>query len=461
VQASNNYERRGISYIMADDEPKSLGRCSVFTYGVGHMLNDITAACWYTYLLLYLTDIGLSPSNAATVTLTGQFADAFMTIIAGELINRFGHLKLWHGMGCLLVAVSFTSLFGGCLPCKILGSDSPIVQTAGYCLSAVIFCSGWSCTQISHMSMVNGVTLNPTSRVACVSCRNAFTMIASLILYAIALFIFNKKTSSSQVEIKNQYQFMAYMSIFIGAVFVIIFQLGTKEPSLKQESDGKRAAASWRYWLKKVLYYQVLSIYVLTRVVTNVSQTFLAVYVINDLRMSPSSKALVPAIIYLTSFITSVLLQELKWSGERLKAFFSAGGLLWLFCGTSVIFLPINMNAFMYVLSVLIGIANALMMVTAIGMESELVDKDLDGSAFVYGSLGFIDKVLCGVFLYFLESYERKDPVACDPAYPCFSVTRFSLGFIPGISSLIGVIIAFFIRSHTSHPKTSTEPLLA
>ncbi|KAF3637727.1 putative major facilitator superfamily domain-containing protein 12-like [Capsicum annuum] len=326
AKASNNYERRGISYIMADDEPKSLGRCSVFTYGVGHMLNDITAACWYTYLLLYLTDIGLSPSNAATVTLTGQFADAFMTIIAGELIDRFGHLKLWHGMGCLLVAVSFTSLFGGCLPCKILGSDSPIVQTAGYCISAVIFCSGWS--------MVNGVTLNPTSRVACVSCRNAFTM----------------------------YQFMAYMSIFIGAVFVIIFQLGTKEPSLKQESDGKRAAASWRYWLKKVLYYQVLSIYVLTRVVTNVSQTFLAVYVINDLRMSPSSKALVPAIIYLTSFITSVLLQELKWSGERLKAFFSAGGLLWLFCGTSVIFLPINMNTLMYVLSVLIGIANALMM---------------------------------------------------------------------------------------------------
>jgi len=46
---------------MVDDEPKSLGRCSVFTYGVGHMLNDITSSCWYTYLLLYLTDIGLSP----------------------------------------------------------------------------------------------------------------------------------------------------------------------------------------------------------------------------------------------------------------------------------------------------------------------------------------------------------------------------------------------------------------
>lgn len=48
---------------MQDEEvgSKPLGRCSVFTYGVGHMLNDITSACWFTYLLVFLTDIGLSP----------------------------------------------------------------------------------------------------------------------------------------------------------------------------------------------------------------------------------------------------------------------------------------------------------------------------------------------------------------------------------------------------------------
>lgn len=46
-----------------DDESctKPIGRCSVFYYGVGHMLNDITSACWFTYLLVFLTDIGLSP----------------------------------------------------------------------------------------------------------------------------------------------------------------------------------------------------------------------------------------------------------------------------------------------------------------------------------------------------------------------------------------------------------------
>ncbi len=48
---------------MGDDEElptQPPGRLSVFYYGAGHMLNDITAACWFTYLLLFLTDIGLS-----------------------------------------------------------------------------------------------------------------------------------------------------------------------------------------------------------------------------------------------------------------------------------------------------------------------------------------------------------------------------------------------------------------
>uniref|UniRef100_A0A7N2LBR1 Uncharacterized protein n=1 Tax=Quercus lobata TaxID=97700 RepID=A0A7N2LBR1_QUELO len=44
-----------------DSFTKPLGRPSIIYYGMGHMLNDIIAACWFTYLLLFLTDIGLSP----------------------------------------------------------------------------------------------------------------------------------------------------------------------------------------------------------------------------------------------------------------------------------------------------------------------------------------------------------------------------------------------------------------
>lgn len=47
---------------MDDDScTQPVGRCAVFYYGVGHMLNDVTSACWFTYLLIFLTDIGLPP----------------------------------------------------------------------------------------------------------------------------------------------------------------------------------------------------------------------------------------------------------------------------------------------------------------------------------------------------------------------------------------------------------------
>ncbi|XP_015072207.1 major facilitator superfamily domain-containing protein 12-like [Solanum pennellii] len=443
-----------------NEEAKPLGRWSVLAYGVGHVLNDITSTYWYTYLLLYLTSIGMPPKQVAALAITAQFTDATMTIIAGVLIDRFGHFKIWHVVGTVLVSAAFYSFFWGvCVPCKIIGIDTPLVQMIGYYMFDILFSGGWSCTQVSHMAMVNGLTLDQTSRVACVSCRNAFTMVASLIVYGIGFFIFN--SSVKQVEIKEQYHLLATITVLIGCFFVILFHLGTKEPSVKQVSHmTNRRGSSWKRWLKNGLYYRVASIYVLTRVVTNISQVFLALYVISDLHMSQSSKALVPAIIYLCSFITSIFLQELEWNNHRLKAIFSAGGLLWLFCSAVVLSLPINMNVFMYILSVVIGIANAFLMVTSVGMESELVDKEVEGCAFVYGSLGFVEKVLCGVMLYILESYESVTPASCNPAYPCFTVTRFSLGFIPGVAALVGVIVTCFTKFRTSLPEPLTEPLL-
>ncbi|XP_057981881.1 uncharacterized protein LOC131167094 isoform X2 [Malania oleifera] len=453
---------------MGDDESgsKPLERRSVLYYGVGHMLNDITSSCWFTYLLVFLTDIGLSPSDAATVMLSGQIADGFATIFAGELIDRFGHFKIWHGAGSVLVAVSFSSVFGGCMPCKIFGTTSSAMQTVGYSVFAAIFNVGWAATQVSHMSMVNCITLNSTSRVALASCRNAFTMVANLSLYAIAFIVFNVSKARTHVDTENQYHWIAYLSIIIGSCFVGVFHLGTKEPRLKQGFQGKsHRRISWTYWFKKVLYYQVAVVYMLTRLVTNVSQALLALYAINDLQMAQSSKALVPAIIYICSFIVSILLQEISWNGQRLKAFYSTGGILWIFCGAGILLLPRNLSGFMYILSVVIGIANALMTVTGVGMQSFLVGEDLNGCAFVYGSLSFLDKISCGLALYILESHESTSPkmLWCNSIsmLGCFSITRYGLGLLPAFCALVGSAVTCSMELSTPISRTSMEPFLA
>ncbi|KAL5549501.1 hypothetical protein UlMin_004732 [Ulmus minor] len=451
-----------------DSFTKPLGRLSVFYYGIGHMLNDITASCWFTYLLIFLTDIGLSPREAAIVMLSGQIADGFATIFTGELIDRFGHFKIWHGAGSVLVAISFSSVFGGCLPCTIFGTWSLTFQTVSYSTFAAIFNVGWAVTQVAHMSMVNCITLNSTSRVVLASCRNAFTMVASLSLYAVALVVFNVVGAKSHAGIENQYRWIAYISIFIGCCFVVLFLFGTQEPRLKIGVQGSgNARISWIYWFKRVLYYQVALVYMLTRLVVNVSQAYLAFYVINDLQMGQSAKALVPAIIYIFSFIVSVSLQEIAWTGHRLKAYYTAGGIIWVFCGAAILILPQRMSGFMYLLSVFIGVANALMMVTGVSMQSVLIDRDLNGCAFVCGSLSFLDKISCGIALYILQSYQNihtgsSSPVqAINSNHIYFSVTRFGLGLVPAFCSLMAVAVTYTMKLQHHFSKPLVEPLLA
>ncbi|KAF8380062.1 hypothetical protein HHK36_027532 [Tetracentron sinense] len=297
-------------------------------------------------LLLFQITLNINSENKGnkhTLKIQGGTSICQMMLVEyqrrlDDKIDRFGHFKIWHGAGSVLVAVSFSSVFGGCPPCKIFGTNSTTMQTVGYSMFAAIFNVGWAAIQVSHMSMVNCITRNSTSRVVLASCRNAFTM----------------------------YFWIAYLSIFIGCCFVTIFLIGTKEQRLKQGMQGKNhQRISWANWFKKVLYYQVALVYVLTRLVTNVSQTLFAFYVINDLQITQSSKALVPAIIYICSFVVSVILQEITWTGQCLKAFYTAGGILWIFFGAGILFLPSSMHALMYLLSITIGVANALMVVCA------------------------------------------------------------------------------------------------
>lgn len=78
-----------------DDESctEPVGRCSVFYYGVGHMLNDVTSACWFTYLLVFLTDIGLPPRLA----LYQLFAYLFnLYFKPGIYVLSISHCLQWH-----------------------------------------------------------------------------------------------------------------------------------------------------------------------------------------------------------------------------------------------------------------------------------------------------------------------------------------------------------------------------
>lgn len=59
----------------------------IWGYGVGHFINDLTATCWFNYLLLFLKEVVKSPVASAAI-LAGQIADGLATPIVGQLSDR-------------------------------------------------------------------------------------------------------------------------------------------------------------------------------------------------------------------------------------------------------------------------------------------------------------------------------------------------------------------------------------
>jgi len=82
------------------------------SYGVGHVLNDVCASMWFTYLLVFFhLVLEFDAASAGVLMLVGQVADALATPLVGLEVDRgaagcgwnclrgFGHRKTWHLVG--------------------------------------------------------------------------------------------------------------------------------------------------------------------------------------------------------------------------------------------------------------------------------------------------------------------------------------------------------------------------
>nr|GEU80384.1 major facilitator superfamily domain-containing protein 12-like isoform X1 [Tanacetum cinerariifolium] len=121
------------------------------------------------------------------------------------------------------------------------------------------------------------------------------------------------------------------------------------------------------------------------------------------------------------------------------------------------------MKNIMYFLSLVIGIANALITVTGVSMQSYLVGEDVKGCAFVYGSLSFLDKVSCGFALWVLELYQNTNVVAltaCTPICSCYSISRYGFGLVPAVCALVAVVVTCTMKLEKPRLRPLKVPLL-
>ena len=74
---------------MAEVRTPNVKKLTKFGYGNGHVLNDVCASMWFSYLLLYFHNvIHLDNFYAGLIILVGQIADGIFTILVGVLLDR-------------------------------------------------------------------------------------------------------------------------------------------------------------------------------------------------------------------------------------------------------------------------------------------------------------------------------------------------------------------------------------
>ena len=179
----------------------------------------------------------------------------------------------------------------------------------------------------------------------------------------------------------------------------------------------------------------------LVRIAVNVTmsvQPFYLIHVTGFTRSednpTPIAIALTPLVSYITSLIFSVLLYKPMVQKMRNRFYPLFLSILIITLGSfPYVFLDKDPGTrwLVYLLSSIQGVGLAIMLNTATSLISDVIGKDAESSAFVYGAYSFFDKVANGIIIFIITSKYNENPTAL----------RWIIGTIPIICS----VSAFFL----------------
>ncbi|XP_069733853.1 major facilitator superfamily domain-containing protein 12 [Phaenicophaeus curvirostris] len=424
------------------------------SFAAGHFLNDLCASLWFTYLLLYLHAVlGYGHRLAGALLLAGQAADGLCTPLLGYETDRsagcgrYGRRKSWHLAGTTCVLVSFPFIFSPCLGCK---ENTPEWAAFIYYLPFIlIFQFGWAATQISHLSLIPELVSSDHEKVELTAFRYAFTVMANITVYGLAWLLLNFQvdqpdhTEHLGVQDVPVFRDLSLIVVGVGAVFSLIFHLGTKEKpytgSLPQSEENvallQKEPTSpahplliWKDWLLEPAFYQVAALYMSTRLIVNLSQTYIAMYLTNSLLLPKKYIATIPLVMYVSGFLSSFLMKPVnKWIGRNLTYFV---GILVVLAFASWVTLAREMGAEIYGAAVLLGAGSATILVTSLSMTADLIGTNTHSSAFVYGAMSFTDKMANGLAVMAIQNLHPCPTELCCPA--CISFYHWVMVVVTG-----------------------------
>uniref|UniRef100_A0A8C6WKI1 Major facilitator superfamily domain-containing protein 12 n=1 Tax=Neogobius melanostomus TaxID=47308 RepID=A0A8C6WKI1_9GOBI len=466
----------------------SLPLCRRLSYAVGHFLNDLCASMWFTYLLVFYHNVlGFKNTYAGVLLLVGQIADGICTPLIGYESDRapgcgnYGKRKSWHLMGTLSVVLSFSFIFNQCLGCSSLTPQW--ASMLFFVPFIVVFQFGWAAVQISHLSLIPELARCEHAKVELTAYRYAFTVVANITVYAVAYLLFHMQSGQgTDMDILGPvdipvFRNLALIVLGIGLVFSLLFHLGTSESRNRPGEEGEHspllatqgttlsALLQWKCWLRQptCVCLQVALLYMSTRLIVNLSQTYISMYLINTLGLDKVNLLIHrhhPSVMYLSGFLSSLIMKPIsKLIGKPLTYFV---GLLMILTFSYWVLLDEFMGERVYGAAVLLGAGSATILVISLAMTAELISDQTQSGAFVYGAMSFTDKVANGLAVMLIQSLHPCHTVVCCPACVWFYhyVMVFVTGGVAFVAALALCSILIWpikIRIRESHVRTLTS----
>ncbi|XP_039422228.1 major facilitator superfamily domain-containing protein 12 isoform X4 [Corvus cornix cornix] len=359
------------------------------SFACGHFLNDACSALWFTYLLPFLHAVlGYGHGAAGALLLAGQAADGLCTPLLGfeadraHGCGRYGRRKGWHLAGTTCVLVSFPFVFSPCLACR---ESTPQWAAFIYYLPfIIIFQFGWAATQVSHLALIPELVSSDHGKVELTAFRYAFTVMANITVYGLTWLLLNFQT--------DQPDHMEH--------------LGPQD----------------------IPVFRVAVLYMATRLIVNLSQTYIAMYLTNSLLLSKKYIATIPLVMYVSGFLSSFLMKPVnKWIGRNLTYFV---GILVVLAFASWVALARPVGDEIYGLAVLLGAGSATILVTSLSMTADLIGTNTHSSAFVYGAMSFTDKMANGLAVMAIQNLHPCPTELCCPA--CVGFYRWVMVLVTG-----------------------------
>lgn len=444
---------------MPEPRQRSLTLPRRFSYAVGHFLNDLCASMWFTYLLVfYHSVLGFRNTYAGVLLLVGQVADGVCTPLIGYESDRtagcgsYGKRKTWHLVGTVSVVLSFAFVFNQCVGCS---PSTPQWASLSYFVPfIVVFQFGWAATQISHLSLIPELVSDEHAKVELTAYRYAFTVTANITVYALAYLLFHFQAGQEDdpsvsdnlgpVDIPV-FRNLSLIVLGIGALSSLLFHLGTNEVRggaeeeqteeeeargrKREEEEGERkpllsrpppsctpplSLLKWKCWLKQPSFYQVAFLYMCTRLIVNLSQTYISMYLTNTLLLPKKYIATIPLVMYVSGFLSSFIMKPVsKLIGKSMTYFL---GLLLVLAFSYWVLLDNHMGQLVYGAAVLLGMGSATILVMSLSMTADLIGDQTQSGAFVYGAMSFTDKVANGAAVMLIQALHPCHTEVCCPA---------------------------------------------